>query len=294
MEEVKIFFIILGTFFMREQPSLVAQKATISVDPLKREILIVQENLLSTTDVKDVVQTEEYQKIKANQINWVEELEGFKNKRVDFEESGETVNARISFNYTDPKELSTINIASHQNSFSVFQDEKLAPLTGEHYVEEPYLVFSSKSPFSFTVGIFDEWLDPDSDAAMFIEEFTNQPLVAKKSDVIKGKTFTQTPTVSSSGNKSSNSEKGFKIFFAEDQDFALINDELEIEVNYLDNNTVLIPVTQDIGPLKKGDNYFEYVIDKNSDGLALIPLDKSGKKKSENVVNLQSQPERAY
>lgn len=63
MNEVKIFFIIIGTFFMREQPTLVAEKAIISIDPQKKEVVITQHNLISTSEEQDVSKTEELLKL---------------------------------------------------------------------------------------------------------------------------------------------------------------------------------------------------------------------------------------
>jgi hypothetical protein len=80
--------------------------------------------------------------------------------------------------------------------------------------------------------------------------------------------------------------EALKIFFAEDQDFALINEEIEIEVKYFDNNTVMIPMTEDIGPLKKGDNYFIYKVYNDMNGVGLIPSAKNGKILSKNEIYL--------
>lgn len=284
MEVIKIIYIILGTFFMREQPGLIAEKATVTVDPIKKEVVIFQENLISATDIKDVKQTEEYRKLAANELNWVKELEPFQNKTLTFEEKDGKINAKLSFNYADPKDLAGIHIGFDKNEFNVFQEEKLSPLTGENRVEEPYLIYGSKTPFSFKVDVFNEWLEPNSQTATFNQEFVNQPLVAKKSDDIKGKSLIQMPSGTQPGTNPAG--EALKIFFAEDQDFALINEEIEIEVKYFDNNTVMIPMTEDIGPLKKGDNYFIYKVYNDMNGVGLIPSAKNGKILSKNEIYL--------
>jgi hypothetical protein len=115
MEVIKIIYIILGTFFMREQPGLIAEKATVTVDPIKKEVVIFQENLISATDIKDVKQTEEYRKLTANELNWVKELEPFQNKTLTFEEKDGKINAKLSFNYADPKDLAGIHIGFDKN-----------------------------------------------------------------------------------------------------------------------------------------------------------------------------------
>ena len=84
MNEVKIFFIIIGTFFMREQPSLVAEKAVISVDPIKKQVVIVQKNLISTVEEQSVAKTEEFQKLKNKELHWVNDLNVFKTKKLVF------------------------------------------------------------------------------------------------------------------------------------------------------------------------------------------------------------------
>jgi len=287
MNEVKIFFIILGTFFMREQPSLVAEKSIVAIDPLKKEVIITQQNLISATDIKDVSQTEEYQILKGNGLNWVKELESFRNKKISIEDKEGKVSAILSFNYDEPKDLEAINISYSKDFFHVFQEENLEVLTGKHQIEEADLLFSSQTPFSFSISIFEEWIDPKSEKVLFNQELLNQPLVRKKSDDIKGRTYTQVDNFPEVDEKPSFTKNGLTLFFAEDQDFALVNDNEEIEVKYLDNNTVLVPIPeglQNIQQLKKGDNYFVYKVDEIGNTMTLIPSDKFGKVSSEEEI----------
>src|SRR5690606_27935811 len=116
MNEVKIFFIIIGTFFMREQPSLVAEKAVISVDPIKKQVVIVQKNLISTVEEQSVPKTEEFQKLKNKELHWVNDLNVFKNKEVSIQENGNSVSLTVSFTYDKPEDLSIINIDYSERS----------------------------------------------------------------------------------------------------------------------------------------------------------------------------------
>ena len=280
MNEVKIFFIIIGTFFMREQPSLVAEKAVISVDPIKKQVVIVQKNLISTTEEPSVQKTEEFQKLKNKELNWENELNIFKNKEISIQENGNSVSLTVSFNYDKPEDLSIINIDYNESKFATFIDEKIKGLTGDFQIEEPYLVFKDNKPFSFEVGIYDEWLESETAPLRFSQEFIGQPLVMKKSDAIKGKVLTQTANASTYGSKPSYIDNGLNLFFAEDQDFVLLNEETEIEVSYFDNNTLLIPINETNGTIKglnKGDNYFVFQMDDMNNNLTLLPSDKNGK-----------------
>lgn len=279
MNEVKIFFIIIGTFFMREQPTLVAEKAIISIDPQKKEVVITQHNLISTSEEQDVSKTEELLKLKNKEINWVEELTPFKNKSLQVQENGNSVSLTLSFQYDDPKDLEAINIGYNDSEYSVFLEEKLVAKSGNSQISEPYVLFKENAPFSFEVGIFDEWLDPNSTTPKFNPEFIGQPLVMKKSDAIKGKSLSQISEAAKYGTPPSYVKNGLNLFFAEDQDFLLLNEEVELEVSYLDNNTVLIPIEDagiNVAGLNKGDNYFVYQVDEMNGNLTLLPSDKSG------------------
>lgn len=280
MNEVKIFFIIIGTFFMREQPSLVAEKAVISVDPIKKQVVIVQKNLISTIEEQSVQKTEEFQKLKNKELNWANELSLFKNKEISIQENGNSVSLTVSFNYDKPEDLSLINIDYNESQFATFMDEKIKGLTGDFHVEEPYLVFKENKSFSFEVSIYDEWLESDTPPLQFSKEFLGQPLVMKKSDAVKGKGLIQTANPSTYGSQPSYMDKGINLFFAEDQDFVLLNEEMEIEVSYFDNNTLLIPINASTAPVKglnKGDNYFVFQMDEMNNNLTLFPSDKNGK-----------------
>ncbi|WP_313367024.1 hypothetical protein [Sphingobacterium mizutaii] len=279
MNEVKIFFIIIGTFFMREQPSLVAEKAVISVDPIKKQVVIVQKNLISTVEEQSVAKTEEFQKLKNKELHWVNDLNVFKNKEVSIQENGNSVSLTVSFTYDKPEDLSIINIDYSESKFSTFIDEKIKGLTGDFQIEEPYLVFKGNTPFSFEVSIYDEWLESDTPPLQFNKEFLGQPLVMKKSDAVKGKTLTQTDTASVYGTTPNYIDNGLNLFFAEDQDFVLVNEETEVEVRYFDNNTLLIPITEGYAAVKglnKGDNYFVFNLDEMNNNLTLFPSDKAG------------------
>ncbi len=273
MDEIKIFFIIIGTFFMREQPGLIAENATVFVDPLKKEVRIEQQNLISTTAVQEIEKTEEFLKLKKHELAWSDELEVFKNKQISFQENNGKISSTITFNYDRPEDLSKINLHYSDSEFSILQEENMEAKSGKSEKKEPYLIFSDSTPFSFSVTVYDEWLDPQKEGVYFNPEYIDQPLVMKKSDALKGRTYHQTSQLAIEGIKPLYSSPKLNIFFAEDQDFALLNEEYETEVEYLDNNVVNIKIKDmisDMETLKVGDNYFKYVIDGLKGTLILI------------------------
>lgn len=279
MNEIKIFFIIIGTFFMREQPSLVAEKATVHIDPATKTVQIVQNNVISTTDITDVSKTEEFLKLKNKELNWVKALDSLKDKSYELVEEQGSVSIKLRFTYSDPKDLEVLTITHNNGEFAVFNEENLEVIEGNPTDKAPYLMFKDNAVFSFTVSIFKEWLEPGAEKHQFNSAYLNQPLVAKKSDDIKGKAFAEIDKAQYNKNVPIHLDAGSRLFFSEDQNFMLLNSEDEIDVKFLDNNVVLISIKKletAVPWLKVGENYFVFEVDEFETKMNLSPSNEKG------------------
>lgn len=298
MDEIKIFFIIIGTLFMREQPSLVAEKAIIHVDPIQKTISIEQKNLLSTTEIEDVAKTEEFLKLKNQKLHWVKELESFSNKSYEIKENNGQISIFIHFSYSDPKDLNSLSIGHSDGQYAVFQEEKLEVISGKSSISAPYVLFKDDEAFSYSVSIFDDWLDQDSDQAKFNPAYINQPLVRRKSDVVRGKGLKQVDNLPTLGSKPNYTQDGLSIFFSEDQDFALLNQEHEIDVRFMDNDMLMIKITENFpksSALSQGEQYFIFSADELNNTITLTPSDNEGKiKDAQHVLYFSTMPEEEY
>ena len=298
MDEIKIFFIIIGTLFMREQPSLVAEKAIIHVDPIQKTISIEQKNLLSTTEIEDVTGTEEFLKLKNQKLHWVKELESFSNKSYEIKENNGQISIFIHFSYSDPKDLNSLNISHSNGQYAVFQEEKLEVISGQSSISEPYVLFNDDEAFSFSVRVFEDWLDQDSDQAKFNPAYINQPLVRRKSDIVRGKGLKQVNSLPPLDSKPDYTQNGLSIFFSEDQDFALLNEEHEVDVRFMDNDMLMIKISENFPKspaLSQGEQYFIFSADELNNTITLTPSDKEGKiKDTPRVLYFSTMPEEAY
>src|SRR5690606_40722129 len=108
----------------------------ISVDPIKKQVVIGQKNLISTVEEQSVAKTEEFQKLKNKELHWVNDLNVFKNKEVSIQENGNSVSLTVSFTYDKPEDLNIINIDYSESKFSTFIDAKIKGLTGDFQIEE--------------------------------------------------------------------------------------------------------------------------------------------------------------
>jgi len=82
MEELKIMFFALGSFFGMEDGRIAAEKTTVTVNPLHREVTIIQENLFAVIQLESDAQKvlEQWQKFNnwnEKETPWSVELDSF-------------------------------------------------------------------------------------------------------------------------------------------------------------------------------------------------------------------------
>jgi acyl-ACP thioesterase len=87
MEELKIMFLMLGSFFGMKDGRIAAEKTTVTVNPLHRKVTSIQENLFaviqSESDAPKVL--EQWQKFNTwneKETPWSVELDSFSEKKL--------------------------------------------------------------------------------------------------------------------------------------------------------------------------------------------------------------------
>ncbi len=161
MEQIKIIFFLLGSFFGIENSRIASDKTTVTIYPEKHKIEIVQENLFTIIQAeKDtaliLAQWEQLANRKENKLPWAKELENFTNKNVTIENKEGAIAPRISFNYTDEDDLRALGIwynnEKKQYSINNIPREHTASENGK--LEGNYWIFEGNSKFSFTIEAF--------------------------------------------------------------------------------------------------------------------------------------------
>ncbi|WP_282118210.1 hypothetical protein [Maribacter aquivivus] len=161
MEQIKIIFFLLASFFGIEESKIAADKNTVTVYPEDHKIEIVQEHLFTIIQTeKDtaltLAQWEQLAKWKENKLSWAKELENFTNKDVTIENNEGTIAPRISFNYTDEKDLRALGIwyNKEKNQYSINNIPRENTSSENGKLQGNYWTFDGGSTFSFTNEAF--------------------------------------------------------------------------------------------------------------------------------------------
>ncbi|WP_299800588.1 hypothetical protein [uncultured Maribacter sp.] len=161
MEQIKIIFFLLGSFFGFENSRIASDKTTVTIYPEKHKIDIVQENIFTIIQTeKDtaltLAQWEQLVNWKENKLPWAKELENFTNKDVTIENNEGTIEPRISFNYTDENDLRALGIwyNKEKNQYSINNIPREHTTSENGKLEGNYWIFEGYSKFSFTNEAF--------------------------------------------------------------------------------------------------------------------------------------------
>lgn len=161
MEQIKIIFFLLASFFGIEDSKIAADKNTVTVYPKDHKIEIVQEHLFTIIQTeKDTALTlAQWQQLvnwKENKLPWAKELDNFTNKDVTIENNGGTIEPRISFNYTDENDLRALGIwyNKEKNEYSINNVPREHTTSENGKLEGNYWIFDGDSKFSFTNEAF--------------------------------------------------------------------------------------------------------------------------------------------
>lgn len=158
MEQIKILFFALTSFFTIENGRIVADKTTVTVYPKAHKIEIIQENLFSIIKQKSdttlvLKQWNELQSWKENNISWAKELDNFTTKKLVIKK---VIKPHLTLIYSNEKDLEAMGIWYHKEkaSFSMNQIPQNNIKTKDGKLVGNYWVFNSDNKFTFTIEPF--------------------------------------------------------------------------------------------------------------------------------------------
>lgn len=273
MIEIKLLFFILGSFLMLEQPNLFAEKVKVYLDPVKKEVRIEQYGLLSSEIESDIAKTEEYRKIKNNQVNWVKETDSFTDKRVEWHLSDKEPKVVIHFNYTNPADLEAMGIYAKDDEVSVFEYENMKILAGKPTEEENFVTFNNKELIAFELDFpVDNFVEIQGGKKVIRKDLLGKALFGRKSDDFRGSLFQvaenngQYPTPIKNGNTFLLDEESNELTFVDDS---------KGKMDFMDNNQVRVQVSKPnskTAPFQEKDQIYTYELD--NPHLKLTPITK--------------------
>jgi hypothetical protein len=161
MEQIKILFYVLSSFFGIEDGRIAAEKTTVTVYPKSQEIEIIQENLFTIIQSENdsTILAEQWKTIinsKESTISWVKDLDNFTVKKLIFSTSKNTIQPHVMLRFTTEKDLRAMGIwyDAANNKFSINHIPKDNIKTKDGKLEGNYWVFNGGATFSFTIEPF--------------------------------------------------------------------------------------------------------------------------------------------
>ena len=155
MEEIKILFFVVGTFFGINQSGVIAETTTVTINPEAKTITIQHENLVSFIQKEsDSLQIQnELEKIVQTNQPWSSEFEDYTKKEKHFysSEDGKTLNSKLTLTYSSTSDLKAFGIDKNNDgkfSMTNFPKSHIKSTDGE--LGERYWNFESGKSFSFT------------------------------------------------------------------------------------------------------------------------------------------------
>lgn len=161
MEQIKILFFVLSSFFGIEDGRIIADKTTITINPKSQKINIIQEDLFSIIKTeKDsttiIEQWNDIIKLNEKKSYWSKDLDNFTGKNFSLKSTNKTIQAHLALNYLNEKNLRVMGIwyNTDKNEFSVnhIPQENLKTKEGE--LVGNYWVFKGDDTFSYTIEPF--------------------------------------------------------------------------------------------------------------------------------------------
>ncbi|MEP2278977.1 hypothetical protein [Maribacter sp.] len=161
MEQIKIIFFLVGSFFGIENSTIAADKTTVIIYPENQKIEIIQEKLFTIIQSKKdtattLAQWNKIANLRENETPWAKELEHFTNKNLSIKNTGTTIETHISLNYNDPNDLRAMgiwyNTDMHHFSINEVPRNHITSETG--ILEDNYWIFNDNNTFSFTTEAF--------------------------------------------------------------------------------------------------------------------------------------------
>lgn len=161
MEQIKIFFFVIGTFFGMDDSKIAAAHTTVTINPQKKEIVILQEHLITSikAEGEKTVALAEWDKLynrKDNNLTWASELDSFAKKNLLFKKTDDKILVEFTLTYTTEKDLRAFGIWYNEGTkqFSTNHIPQHHLKSAEGAVVGNYVIFESDKTFRFTLEPF--------------------------------------------------------------------------------------------------------------------------------------------
>ncbi|QIE58231.1 hypothetical protein G5B37_01205 [Rasiella rasia] len=161
MEQIKVIFFALASFFGIEDGRIAADATTVTINPQKKEIVIIQEDLFSVIqNEKDkaiaLVQWDALLHYKELNMTWAKELASLESKTLIISPKKDIIQPRLTFTYTNEKDLRGLGIwyNAEKDEFSINHVPRYNLSTDNGHLSGNYWVFQGNKTFSFTLQPF--------------------------------------------------------------------------------------------------------------------------------------------
>jgi len=161
MEQIKIIFFALASFFGIEDGRIAADKTTIIIYPKNQKIEIIQENLFTViqSEKDTTLVLEQWDKLlswKERKNSWAKELDSFPVKSFTLTPIKKTIQPHLMLTYSNEKDLQMMGIwyNAEKNQFSINHIPQQNIKTKNGKLLDNYWVFNGDSTFSFTIEPF--------------------------------------------------------------------------------------------------------------------------------------------
>lgn len=161
MEQIKIIFFALASFFGIENGNIAAEKTTVTVHPKIKKIEIIQEKLFTIVQNENdsklaLNQWNEILSARVNNKNWSTELNNFPEKNLQINTSKNEIQPHIALNYKEENDLKVLGIWYNEksNTFSINNIPHQHITTSDGKLEGNYWFFNDDTTFSFTIEPF--------------------------------------------------------------------------------------------------------------------------------------------
>lgn len=161
MEQIKVVFFAILSFFNVENGRIAATKTTVTVDTTSQTLQIQQENLFSITknesETKVVVdQWNHFITMMDKDSAWSEDLKSFTDKKVQIDTIEEGILPKITLSYSNTNDLRVLGIWFNElrNDYSINNVTAQNLKTSDGVLDGNYWVFKGDQVFSFTLEPF--------------------------------------------------------------------------------------------------------------------------------------------
>ena len=155
MDEIRILFFIVGTFFGINQSNVIAEKTTVTINPQEKTIVILQANLIAIIrNESDSLHVQnELEKIVQSNQPWSSEFKNFtkKEKKFYISKDSKSLNLKLTFTYSETADLKAFGIDKNKDGkFSMTNFPKSHTKSADGTLGERYWNFEANKPFTFT------------------------------------------------------------------------------------------------------------------------------------------------